>query len=300
MKHRSLAVVLIALLAAAPLAGCSGFAPSSPSASPKDTVVIAASFYPIYIMLLNVAGNVPGVDVVDMTEPTAGCLHDYAVTTADMAKLERASILVINGADMESFMGKVIARFPHLEIVDSSEGIELITGESGEANPHVWVSISNAMQQVKTIAAKLSALDPDRASAYGANAHAYVAKLEAEKAKMHAALDHLPHRDIVTFHEAFPYFAAEFDLNIAGVIEREPGSEPSARELSDSIDRINSLGVKALFAEPQYPPTAAESIARETGAKVYTLDPGVTGPMEPDAYLNIMDENLKVLEEALK
>ncbi|MFA6940885.1 MAG: zinc ABC transporter substrate-binding protein, partial [Clostridiaceae bacterium] len=62
----------------------------------------------------------------------------------------------------------------------------------------------------------------------------------------------------------------------------------------------NKLKVKALFAEPQYSAKAAETIANETGSKVYTLDPAVTGPMEADAYINIMDSNLKVLEEALK
>ena len=60
------------------------------------------------------------------------------------------------------------------------------------------------------------------------------------------------------------------------------------------------MNVKALFAEPQYPAKAAETIAKETGAKVYTLDPVVTGPMDADAYINIMESNLKTLQEALK
>ena len=114
------------------------------------------------------------------------------------------------------------------------------------------------------------------------------------------SLDNVKNRDIVTFHEAFPYFAKEFNLNIVGVIEREPGSEPSAKELQETIEQVKKLKVKALFAEPQYPAKAAETIAKETGSKVYTLDPVVTGPMDADAYINIMDSNLKILEEALK
>ena len=84
------------------------------------------------------------------------------------------------------------------------------------------------------------------------------------------------------------------------VIEREPGSEPSSRELAETIETIKGKKVKALFAEPQYPAKAAETIARETGLKVYTLDPAVTGPDDPDAYIEIMDKNLKVLQQALK
>jgi zinc transport system substrate-binding protein len=298
MKARLLSILLAALLAAS-LSGCGGAAPS-PTPSGEAGITIAASFYPMYVMLLNIAGDVSGVTVVDMTEPTTGCLHDYAPTTRDMLNLEGARILVVNGAGMESFMDKVVAQFPHLAIIDASEGIPLIADGAGNANPHVWVSVSNAIAQVKTVSARLAELDPGRAAAYNANADAYVKKLEALRDEMHAALEKYKGTAIVTFHEAFPYFAQEFGLDIAGVVEREPGSEPSAKELAGTIDLINSLNVKALFAEPQYSPASADAIAAETDRKVYTLDPAVTGPMEPDAYISIMEDNLKVLEEALK
>jgi zinc transport system substrate-binding protein len=84
------------------------------------------------------------------------------------------------------------------------------------------------------------------------------------------------------------------------IIEREPGSEPAAGELAKTIDVVRKSGVIALFAEPQYPAKAADVIAQETGAKVYTLDPVVTGPMEPDAYIRIMERNLEELQKALR
>ena len=90
---------------------------------------------------------------------------------------------------------------------------------------------------------------------------------------MHEALKDIKTKDIVTFHEAFPYFAHEFGLNIVSVIEREPGSEPSAGELADTIKAINDAQTKVIFAEPQYSAKAAESIAAQTGAEIYVLDP---------------------------
>ncbi|TGE33666.1 metal ABC transporter substrate-binding protein [Desulfosporosinus sp. Sb-LF] len=274
---------------------------SSVTNSTEKSITIAASFYPMYIFALNVAKDMPNVNVIDMTKPTAGCLHDYAATPADMKNLEGAKVLITNGAGMESFMDKITGQMPNLKIVDSSKGIPLIkgAGDVGD-NPHVWVSISNAIVQVKNIGDQLSSLDPTNAPKYKENTNEYVKKLEVERDKMHQVLDGVKNRDIVTFHEAFPYFAKEFNLNIAGVIEREPGSEPSAKELAATIDRVKSLKVNALFAEPQYSSKAADTIAKETGAKIYTLDPVVTGPMEADAYLNIMDSNLKTLQEALK
>lgn len=273
----------------------------SGKASDTRKVTIAASFYPMYIMALNVAKDIPGVEVINMTKPMTGCLHDYAVTPDDLKNLENAQFFVINGAGMESFMDKVTGQMPNLKIIDTSKGITLIKGDGDEGdNPHLWVSISNSILQVENVREQLSALDPDNAGKYKSNTDIYVKKLEDERDKMHKALDGIKNRNIITFHEAFPYFAKEFNLNIAGVIEREPGSEPSAWELADTIATIKELKVKALFAEPQYPASAAETIAKETDSKVYTLDPAVTGPMDADAYIDIMDSNLKVLQEALK
>ena len=264
-------------------------------------VTIATSFYPIYIMAINVAKDIPNIKVVDMTKPIQGCLHDYAFTPNDLKNIEGAQFLIINGAGMESFMDKIVIQQPNLKIIDSSKGIKLIKspGDIGY-NPHLWVSITNAIQQVRNIGEQLSFLDPDNAEKYKSNTEIYIKKLESERVIMHEALDKIVSRDIITFHEAFPYFAKEFNLNVVAVIEREPGSEPSAKEIKDTIAKIKSLKVKVLFAEPQYSQKAAQTIALETGAKVYYLDPAVTGPLNEDAYLDIMKSNLKVLQEALK
>ena len=97
----------------------------------------------------------------------------------------------------------------------------------------------------------------------------------------------------------FPYFAEEFNLHIAAVVNREPDSQPSARELADTIRLIRDTGVTAVFAEPQYSESAAQVISGESGATLYLLDPGVTGEEDPDAYLHAMEKNLEILKEAL-
>jgi zinc transport system substrate-binding protein len=260
---------------------------------------ILTSFYPMYVSTLNVVGGTPGVDVVCLTPPFVGCLHDYSLSAGDMKKLAGAEIFVANGAGMESFIDKAVKQSPSLKVVEASKGIKL----AFEDNPHIWVGISGAIQQVENIAAGLAEADPAHAEAYRKNAAAYVAKLEKLRTEMHAALDGLKNRDIITFHEAFPYFASEFKLNIAGVIEREPGSEPNAKELAETIDLVKKQKVHALFAEPQYPAKSASIIERETGVPVSVLDPVVTGPRDPasarDAYLVAMRKNLDVLKKAL-
>lgn len=300
LKFSILSILLVCCLV---LAGCGSSAPGQQSAAKKDGKLhIVTSFYPMYVATINITKGVDGVEVVNMTKPQTGCLHDYQLSTEDMKKLEKADVFVVNGGGMENFLDKVVSQQKNLKIIDASKDIGLIA-DGNEMNPHVWVSVSNAIAQVKNIAGELAAADPEHADAYRANALAYVEKLEALKKDMHAELDDLPHKDIVTFHEAFPYFAEEFKLNIISVVEREPGSEPSPKELEDTVAQVRKLPVKVLFTEPQYSPGAAETIARETGAKIYSLDPVVTGEANEsamDAYINAMRKNADVLKEALQ
>ncbi len=263
---------------------------------------VVTSFYPVYISTINVTKDIPSVTVKNMTAPQTGCLHGYALKPDDLKTLEKADVFIINGAGMESFLDDVIKQQDDLKIIEASKDIPLLEDEGGEENPHVWVGVSNAVTYVNNIATQLSAIDKSNASLYRANAEAYVQKLETLKDEMHEALESLEKRDIITFHEAFPYFAQEFNLNIAAVVEREPGSEPTPRELEDIIDTVKETGINALFAEPQYSSRAAEMIARDTGARIYTLDPVVTGKSDAgayDAYIEAMKKNKETLVEAL-
>ena len=287
----------------------SGFVLSSGFNSRADdgNFTIVTSFYPMYISTINVTKDIPGVKVVNLTKPIIGCLHDYQMSPDDMKTLSSADVFVVNGAGMESFMEKVMKERKDLKVIEASRGIELISEKSDHgdhshesSNPHVWVSVSLAMKQVANIAEGLASADPKNADKYMANAKTYLEKLVALKKKMHEALDGAKNKRIVTFHEAFPYFAKEFGFEIAAVIEREPGSEPNAKELAETIENVRKTGIKFLFTEPQYPAKCAEIIARETGAKVYILDPVVTGSMEADAYIKIMERNLETLRKALE
>lgn len=300
MKRILSIFALLSLLSLA-LAGC-GTSSAPEKKTAEGPFRIVTSFYPMYIATINITQGIDGVEVTNMTKPQTGCLHDYQLATGDLKTLEKADAFVINGAGMEAFLDKVVSQQKALKIIDASKDIPLLK-DGDEENPHVWLSVTHAITQVKNIADQLAAADPKHADAYRKNAAAYVQKLVALKKEMHAALDPLPHKDIVTFHEAFPYFAQEFGLHIVAVIEREPGSEPTPEELKETIEKVKELPVKVLFTEPQYSPKAAEAIARETGAKIYTLDPVVTGEANDaakDAYITTMGKNQATLAEALK
>ncbi len=272
---------------------------SAVPSSAAEPLRVVTSFYPVYVAALNVTAGVEGVEVSNLTSPHVGCLHDYQLTAGDARKLAEADVLLANGAGMEPFLEKVTKQSPDLRVVEVSEGIPLLDG-----NPHVWVCFEGASRQVDNITDALSALAPDKAEALRANAESYKASLAALDERMHEAL--APHAGarIMTFHEAFPYFARDFNLELVGVVEREPGTEPSARGLADTIKLVREREVKALFTEPQYSDRSAQVISRETGVKVHELDPMATGPSDPEAargaWLAAMEKNLAVLQEALR
>ncbi len=272
---------------------------------------IVTSFYPIYIFALNLTEGVEGVEVRNLTAPDTGCLHDYQLQTGDMKKLATADAFLINGAGMESYLAGVMEAFPQLPVVDASVGIELLCTQEhdhdhehdhSETNAHVWLDAENAQIMVRNLAQGLMAACPDKAEAIAANRDAYLTRLAALDEEITAALAELPRKDIVTFHEAFPYFANAYGLNVAAVVNREPSDSLSPARLAELVKLVRSLGVPPLFVEPQYEDMAAQTLARETGAKLYTLDPAVTGPEQNvplTYYEDVMRANVQVLLTAL-
>ena len=318
MKKKLRKILIIFTLIILSVTGCSSNSSnkSQNSKENEDTIKVVTSFYPMYLLTSNIVKNIDNVELVNMTNSSTGCLHDYSLTTDNIKLLEDCDIFIINGAGMESFLDKVLEQNPDLKIIDASEGLELIKSDyvetsdshnhdhdydhDEEYNPHVWLSVENAIKQVKNIENKLIEYDFKNKDKYSQNTKEYTEELTSLDNKIHSELDNIKNKNIVTFHEAFPYFAKEYGLNIVGVVQREAGSEPSAKELQETIDKIKNLDVKAIFVEPQYPTKAAETISKETNVKVYTLDPIVTEENKNSSYIDIMNKNLQTLKEAFK
>lgn len=283
-----------------------------PAALAED-VQLVTSFYPVYIFAQNLLVDIPGVSLSCMTAPSTGCLHDYQLLAGDMLKLSKADALIIGGAGMETFLPDVLRQLPDLPVVDCSEGIELICAdeehhhdhghehkhEAEEYNAHIWLDPNNAIQMVKNMESRLIELMPEYADAIAENASAYVARLEELNAYLSDSLMATSSRQIVTFHDSFPYFAKAYDLHIVAVVSMEPEEPLTPKALTDVIHQVTAAGNPPLFAEPQYRNAALEVISRETGAPVYLLDPLVTGDGSMTAYEDVMEKNLHVLLEAL-
>ncbi|MBQ2930136.1 MAG: zinc ABC transporter substrate-binding protein [Clostridia bacterium] len=281
-----------------------------PAAASAETVV--TSFYPIYLFALNLLDGVEDVTLTNLADTGTGCLHDYQLQTGDMKDLARADVFLINGAGMESYLEGVFDAFPALPVVDASAGVTLLEDCSDHShddhdhdhafNAHIWLDAENAILMVNNLAEGLIAALPAHAEAIAANRDAYIVRLTTLDAELSAVLANVPNKDIITFHEAFPYFAEAYGLHVAAVVNRDPDDALSPRALAELCKTVTSLGTPPLFTEPQYEDVAAQTISRETGASIHTLDPIVTGP-EKDIpltyYEDVMRQNLAVLLSAL-
>ena len=274
---------------------------------------VVTSFYPVWIMTLNLTrGLEDHLAVRNLAAPTVGCLHDYQLQTSDMKALSDADIFLVNGAGMEAFLPEITQAFPDLLVVEASDGIELLEDgsaleileaeETGEVNAHIWLDPLRAVRMAENLAAGLIRVFPEDEPVISENLADYSARLTDLDEKLRESLQDLPRRDIVTFHEAFPYFASAYNLNVVAVVNKEPGEVLTPSQLADLCQEIVRLGNPPLFVEPQYTDLSAQTLANETGSAVWTLDPIVTGPDQDvpfDYYETVMLQNMNTLIEAL-
>lgn len=292
------------------LSGCSERSDKKVDVQARLNVV--CTFLPIYVIVQNVANGISGVEVRSLLPPQVGCPHNYALTPADAAMLEKADVLVMNGLGMEQFLeGSSYVNRPTLHVIVATRAIEPIELEFPDLsevhpdhggdhllNPHAWVSPFRAAKMATYIGAQLGQIDPEYRTQYETNAKNYADRLDSLGRSMEEALSGIPNRRIVTFHEAFDYLAHDLNLDVIAVVTQNPGVEPSAKELNELILHIKEKKPAAIFAEPQYSDRLARMISGETGVSLYELDPASMGADDSQSYMRTMANNIRVLQQA--
>jgi ABC-type Zn uptake system ZnuABC Zn-binding protein ZnuA len=275
---------------------------SAPPTAAADAVKVVTTT----TVFADIVQNVGGSRVVATSIIPAGVgPEDYEPKPDDARKLSDAKLVVSNGVGLDNFLDRLLAsgtggKTPQLVLGD---GIPTITVE-GEPNPHFWLDPSLVKQYyVPKIAAKLSELDPAGKATYDANAAAYSSTLDSLDAELKAKIATIPeaNRKLVTFHDAFPYFARHFGFELVGVILANVGQEPTAAELAALVDKVKSAGVKAVFSEAQFSPKLSQTLAQEAGITkvVTTLYNDALGPAPADSYLGLMRWNVDQIVAAL-
>ena len=302
--------------------GCGNKPDTAGSVATKaDKVKVIATIYPVYEFTCQVGGD--KVDVTMLIPPGAEP-HDWEPTGKDLAKIKNAKLFLYNGGGIEP-----LDKLLHKDVIGSavavelSKGIQLIKGirkEEGhddghghshssghgseEKDPHVWLDPEYAKIEVENIANALSDIDPANKEYYRQNARTFQAELTKLHNEYISALASVARRDIVTTHAAFQYLAQRYKLNQIPVMGLAPDAEPTPEKLAAIVKFCREKQVTTIFFESLVSPKIAQTIAKETGAKLLVLNP-VDGLTEEDLkkgknYLSIMRENLENLQTALR
>lgn len=263
----------------------------------SSNIKIVTSFYPIYIMAMNLTDGIEDVKVDNMADKYIGCIHDYTLTTADLRKFEDANIFIENGMGMENFSGKIINSYPDIKVINSSEKItSYIKDENENTNAHFWTGIENYILQVETIAEKLIEIDSKNAEKYEENKNKYISELEKLKKEYENKLADLKGEKVISLNETFSYLFLDLEMNETLIETDHEQSSLSAENVKELIDKINKENIKYIVIGKNDSELNAETLARETNAKIYKLNDCMSGENEKSSYINAMKENLEALE----
>ena len=259
---------------------------------------VISSFYTLHEFSQNV-----GQEKVDVTllVPVGVEPHDWGPTIKDVQRMQKSDLIIINGIGFENWVDNLEETNYQGVIIDTSNGIldknlgQEHTSTSGD--PHIWLNPVYAKIQVQNIANAFSNSDPKNQQYYQSNAAKYIEELDQLDSKISNELSDC-NLDFVAFHDAFSYFAYEYNLNQHTIISsNSPHGEATAKTLENVISTAKELNIKVIFSEENVNPRTSEIIANEIDGKVLVLSPLEVS--SDGTYISKMTENLNNLEEAL-
>jgi ABC-type Zn uptake system ZnuABC Zn-binding protein ZnuA len=297
---RTVATVLLVAVPAAALAACGGGGPSASAGAPIP--VVATTTIHAYIVARIGRDRVSVSSIV----PKGGEVHTFDPSPQDVARVAAARLIVANGLGLDDWLAGLArdagTTAPIVNLGDTVPADELIL-EEGVPNPHAWLDPHLAATYGRAAAEALGRIDPANGAAYTANADSFAAEMTALADELQATFEAIPAEDrkVVSFHDAMPYFARAFDLEIVGVIVSAPGQDPSAGELAALVDAIRASGARVILSEIQFSDELARTIAAETGAKVVSdLYTDSLGDPPVDTYPGMLRYDVDRIVAALR
>lgn len=272
------------------------------SLAEEKQMKVLVSFYPLYEFTKEIGKERIDVSIII---PAGIEPHDWEPTIQDLQKMQNADMILINGAGFESWLDDFVTSNPNVLVVDTSKDIELMDSskfyfenDGSHKDPHIWLDPILAKKQVQNIANGLMHVDPEHAQHYQENADAYNTKLGLLDNKIRTELSVCSKKDFIAFHNAFSYFAKEYDLNQHTIVGVDANAEPTAVTLQQIIQKAKSFDLDIIFTEEAVNPRISEVIADEIGGKVLVLSPIEVADKNSD-YIQKMEQNLLNLKEEL-
>lgn len=264
---------------------------------------VISSFNPLHEFVQNV-----GQDKVNaiLLVPVGVEPHDWEPTIKDVQKMQVSDLIIINGIGFENWVEKLEENNYSGTIIDTSNGILVKESDEDEhtdehghesGDPHIWLNPVYAKIQVQNIADAFSKHDPQNQQYYQSNAESYIEELNLLDSQIRNELSSC-NSDFIAFHDAFSYFADEYDLHQHTIISsNDPHGEATAKTLENVISTAKELNIKIIFSEETADTRTSQTIAHEIGGKVLVLS--TLEVASEGTYISKMTQNLENLQEAL-
>ncbi len=302
-------------------AGCAGEVDRSEAARTcadaapveSDEIRVVATVAPITDIVSVVAAG-SGVRV-DGIVPEGADSHTYEPTTRVAAALEQAHVVFLNGLDLEAptkelalaNAGSAVVCELGDEVLDEPDYIfDFSFPESaGSPNPHLWTNPPMVAAYAAVVRDVLSAIDPDSADLFEANRAEFAERIDELDRAIRVASDTLAPDDrlLLTYHDAYAYFAREYGWTVVGAVQPSSFDEPTPREVAALIDQLRERGVSAVFGSEVFPSPVLRQIAAETGVEYIDdlRDDDLPGePGDPThSWLGLTQFNIVTIVEAL-
>lgn len=317
MQLRALGATLVVSLT---LAGCSSSSDSTESIGcdlggvVDGPLSIATTVAPITSIVANIAGNTDSTIVGIVPEGTNS--HTFEPKPSDAVVLEQADVIFINGLVLEEPTkdlalanlkdGAMICELGTAILPESDYIYDFsFPLEGGKPNPHLWTNPPMAKAYAQVVRDVLSRRDPDNAVTYATNFDAFAAKVDALDVAMTSAVATIPavQRKLVTYHDAYAYFAKHYGFTVIGALQPSSFDEPTPKEIAGLIDQITAEGVTAIFGSEVFPSPVLEQIGAETGVRYVDVlrdDDLIGAPGDPEhSWLGLMRFNFATMVDAL-
>ena len=321
MPVRRIGVGLGVGLLMAFVTGC-GAGGASGGEGSGERVQVAATISVLQDLVEQVGGDrVEAFSIV----PVGGSPETYGPSPRDAGRISESQVVFENGLGLDAWVEDLVESAGNEEqtVVKLSAGLEPIEGgepeegehgaeepeeegehahEHAEGNPHLWLDVANAEHYVERIRDTLAEVDPEGVEEYEANAGEYLAELEELDGYIRERAEGIPEerRKLVTFHDAFPYFAEAYGFELVGVVLENPEAEPGSREVAEVVRTIEEEEVPVVFTEPQFSAGLADTVAQEAGVEVRELYTDTLVDDEVgDTYEAMMRTNIDRISEAL-
>lgn len=275
----------------------------------KKELSIVTSFYPIYAITQEIAGDINDVRMIG----SRNGIHSFEPSPADVRAINDADVFVYHSSTLEGWTKNLKENFEKttVKIIEGTDGIQLqkVKGledieatdgidEKSLYDPHSWLDPQLISDEAGIIAEKLGEIDPKNKQKYLDNAKEFQNRALDLLAKYDKRFKNIKKRTFVTQHTAFSYIANRYQLNQLGIAGIED-EEPSPRRIAEILEFVKENKIKTIFAEPQTSNKKAKVIADATGVVVKTLDPLEADPQNDKTFLENLDKTLDIIANDL-